>query len=287
MRETGSIRNVKSGVFQKVCSFALIYMLIVVNFIGLDINSEVVNTPISTRDGDKTLYVGGSGLGNYTKIQGAINDAIDGDTVFVYNGTYHENVIINKSISLVGENIDNTTINGSGTGDVVFVNEENVSIQNFQITCSGNYVYEGYSYKNHDSGIEIDSVKNCEIINNNISSNYGDGIFVNNSVNISIMYNFFSLNNRTSISIYKSSFISLERNNFSNNKEWIELRDSDENSICYNKGFMTVGLSFFLHKSNYNNIVGNKNPINTTDTGILSRTLIFIGFAFMFSTVIL
>ena len=35
----------------------------------------------------KTLYVGGSGEGNYTKIQDAINDSSDGDTVFVYNGT--------------------------------------------------------------------------------------------------------------------------------------------------------------------------------------------------------
>ena len=41
--------------------------------------------PISN---DNTLYVGGSGEGNYTKIQDAIDDASDGDIVFVYNGTY-------------------------------------------------------------------------------------------------------------------------------------------------------------------------------------------------------
>ena len=37
-----------------------------------------------------TLYVGGSGPGNYTKIQDAINDANDGDTVYVYSGFYVE-----------------------------------------------------------------------------------------------------------------------------------------------------------------------------------------------------
>jgi len=39
---------------------------------------------------NKILYVGGNGPNNYTKIQDAIDDARDGDTVFVFNGTYFE-----------------------------------------------------------------------------------------------------------------------------------------------------------------------------------------------------
>ena len=47
-----------------------------------------------------TLYVGGSGLGNYTSIQDAINDSVDGDTVFVYDegSPYYENLVVNRSI---------------------------------------------------------------------------------------------------------------------------------------------------------------------------------------------
>ena len=48
--------------------------------------------------GGNILYVGGNGPNNYTKIQDAIDDASNGDTIFVYNGTYYENVIINKII---------------------------------------------------------------------------------------------------------------------------------------------------------------------------------------------
>ena len=45
------------------------------------------------------LYVGGSGPGNYTKIQDAVDDASDGDTVFVYSGIYYETIFLtNKSI---------------------------------------------------------------------------------------------------------------------------------------------------------------------------------------------
>jgi len=63
-------------------------------------------------DNGRTLYVGGSGPGNYTSIQDAINDASDGDTIFVFNGTYYENVIIDKSVKLVGENRNTTVIDG-------------------------------------------------------------------------------------------------------------------------------------------------------------------------------
>jgi len=61
------------------------------------------------------LYVGGSGPGNYTRIQDAIDNASDwGDTVFVYDDSspYYEFLIINKSISLIGENKDTTIIKG-------------------------------------------------------------------------------------------------------------------------------------------------------------------------------
>jgi pectin methylesterase-like acyl-CoA thioesterase len=61
-----------------------------------------------------TLYVGGSGFGNYTKIQDAIDNASEGDTIFVHNGIYNENITIIKTINLIGEDKNTTIINGSG-----------------------------------------------------------------------------------------------------------------------------------------------------------------------------
>ena len=62
-----------------------------------------------------TLYVGGSGEGNYTKIQHAIDDASDGGTVFVYDDSspYNENLNVDKSINLIGEDRNTTIINTS------------------------------------------------------------------------------------------------------------------------------------------------------------------------------
>ncbi|UCD14567.1 MAG: right-handed parallel beta-helix repeat-containing protein, partial [Thermoplasmatales archaeon] len=72
----------------------------------------------------KTHYVGGNGTGNYTKIQDAIDNASDGDTVFVYNDSspYYENIVVDKSINLIGEGRDTTVIDGVGEGEVVGLN---------------------------------------------------------------------------------------------------------------------------------------------------------------------
>ena len=59
-----------------------------------------------------TYFVGGHGQNNYSKIQDAIDNASDGDTIFVYSGIYHENIVINKSITLLGSGQDSTIISG-------------------------------------------------------------------------------------------------------------------------------------------------------------------------------
>ena len=103
-------------------------------FIGMTITPStginvVKQSTVATLDGN-TLYVGGNGTGNYSKIQDAIDNASDGDTIFVYNGTYEldEKININKSINLIGENKHNTIINGSGIRVIeIIVSEVHVS----------------------------------------------------------------------------------------------------------------------------------------------------------------
>jgi hypothetical protein len=78
---------------------------------------------IAAIDDGKILYVGGSGPNNYTSIQDALNEANEGDTIFVYNDSspYYENLIINKSIKLIGENRDTTIIDGRGRNVVEII----------------------------------------------------------------------------------------------------------------------------------------------------------------------
>ncbi|MBE3120630.1 MAG: right-handed parallel beta-helix repeat-containing protein [Thermoplasmata archaeon] len=91
------------------------------------------------------LYVGGSGPGNYTKIQDAINDSSNGDTVFVYSGIYYENIIINKTgISLIGEDKYSTIIDGKREDDTIWIRASFVKVSGFTIVnCSTEGSYAG------------------------------------------------------------------------------------------------------------------------------------------------
>jgi parallel beta-helix repeat protein len=97
----------------------------VISISGIDTKQRVQSSS------GKTLYVGGSGPGNYTKIQDAINDSEDGDTVFVYNDSspYIENLVVDKSINLIGEDKYTTIINTTGyhCDHVIKANWVNVS----------------------------------------------------------------------------------------------------------------------------------------------------------------
>jgi len=79
---------------------------IILLFVGVTIAPAIAqNTEKSQSSRGDWLYVGGSGLGNYSKIQDAIDNASDEDTVFVYDDSspYYENLEIDKSIKLLGE----------------------------------------------------------------------------------------------------------------------------------------------------------------------------------------
>ena len=108
------------------------------------------------------LYVGGSGPGNYTKIQDAINASSDGDTVYVYDDSspYYENITVKKSINLFGENKETTVINGLENNNVIYISADLVTISGF--TIKSNY--------KHGTGIYIVSPNNTihdNIIRNN------------------------------------------------------------------------------------------------------------------------
>ncbi len=63
----------------------------------------------------------------------AIQQASAGDTVYVKNGTYHENISLKPDVILEGQDKTKTIINGGGEGPVI-VGAENATIMKFTIT---------------------------------------------------------------------------------------------------------------------------------------------------------
>ncbi|UCE39251.1 MAG: right-handed parallel beta-helix repeat-containing protein [Thermoplasmata archaeon] len=115
---------------------------------------------------------------DYPTIQDAINASKDGDTVYVYSGTYYENIIVNKTINLTGENQDTTIIDGL-FDDVITITEDWVNITGFTLIGSDPIPKEG---------IKLNNVQNCSIMNNNISLNRW-GIHLDDSSNNIIVSN--------------------------------------------------------------------------------------------------
>lgn len=88
-------------------------------------------------NGGNTLYVGGDGPGNYTRIQDAIHDADNGDSIFVYSGVYQEHLTIDKTLSIRGEDVNTTIIDGNGNGMIVQLLANNIKFSGFTLRNGG------------------------------------------------------------------------------------------------------------------------------------------------------
>jgi parallel beta-helix repeat protein len=70
---------------------------------------------------------------DYPTIQKAINNAYEGDTIFVKAGTFYEHVVVNKTVSLIGENKSTTIVDGNGTDTGILITANQVTVQEFSI----------------------------------------------------------------------------------------------------------------------------------------------------------
>jgi uncharacterized repeat protein (TIGR01451 family) len=241
--DNGMIRSKFSSIF-------LILMLVFAGFIGI----LIVDDEDSIVSG-KTLYVGGTGGGNYTYIQDAINASSTGDTIFVYNGTYVENLTIMKTINLIGEDRSNTTIKAR-------------SIINFSLTPLNIYaskvVIKDFTIKSNSwytsELINFNTAKDSVLINCIIVSNKYRGIYLYQSSNITVKNNIFSCSGTYGIQIYNSNNNNILNNTFMD--DYIHLSQSSHNVIESNNLSGSSGTQYHhgisvLHSSQMNKIVNN------------------------------
>lgn len=147
----------------------------------------------------KTWIVDDDGPADFHTIQEAINAANEGDTISVYNGIFYENVVVmNKTISLVGEDRDTTIIDGNVTECCIVVREaRNVTITGFTLRnsqaqpatnragiwayASPNINVTGNIIVNNQDGIDLWSSGGSTVIGNMIINNSRYGIWLDYS----------------------------------------------------------------------------------------------------------
>ena len=231
-----------------------------------------------------------SGGGDYTYIQWAIDNASEGDTVFVESGVYYENIRINKTINLIGNSRKNTTIYGERNYRIVAISADWVNISGFRLT-------------NGSTGIYLFNSSHCQVENNNCSNNQVYGIRVegnfghsnNNSIknntcnangrgmsfiaNIGLCNDNIIINNTCNSNIYDGIELYImwglcDRNFIFNNicsyngNSGIEAQESDGNNISYNICIDNSGYAICLNGGTNNNIIHLNTIINNNGSDL-------------------
>ncbi len=205
-------------------------------------------TQVGGRSADtpaSVIWVSAKGAAEFSTIQEAINNATSGDTILVDAGTYYENIVVNKSITIIGANREATIIEGKGSAPIVYVPASNVSVENFTIRNGtfyphgGIHVYadrvsiKGNSIPNSNLGIYLYHCRQSFVADNEISNgNYG--IWVDHgSTNTEIAHNIIA---NCQIGIYaglESNFSTISANSFRGNMYGLELYTSN-NTVFHN-----------------------------------------------------
>ena len=212
-------------------------------------------------------------------IQEAITAAKTGDEIFVYNGFYQENIIVEVSVSIIGEQKNTTIVDGDGKDNVFNITVDNVKISEFTIQNSGTTNdHKDYS-SNRKGGIKI-TANNAIISNNIIKNNKGYGIVQDRlkspdptdnptSYGTVISNNIIEENVYSGIYVFLAHGVTITNNNINNNFIGINFGglyevpltswNITENWIINNKDSGIFSFNPIINSNISNNIIKNHN----------------------------
>jgi len=216
--------NSKGKEMKKAIS-AIVIALLLTSMLLLSLNIRLARAPATIIVPD-----------DFSTIQAAINAASDGDTIFVRNGTYYGNVIVNKTLSLDGESRDSTILDGNNSGTVVTIVQDDVSFMNFTVKDSGSLDW--------DTGIYVTSFNNN--ISDNLVTDNNNGVHLmggNNSLRGNIL-----TNNTYNLGVWGDSISGFEQNidtsNMIEGKHVYFLVNQKDIVIPSNAGYVGIVNSF-------------------------------------------
>lgn len=167
---------------------------------------------------------------DHRSVQEAINNAFEGDIIYVKAGIYRENLVINKSIILIGEDPRKTLLDGEMSDYTILVERtKNVIIAGFTITGGGVM-----------SGVE----------------GRGAGLQIYNSSRVLIFWNYFT-SNRMAIYVHTSSSVLIAENIIYGNREGIYLTGSSHVVISQNTLMDNPHFGIHLTSSRASRIIRN------------------------------
>ena len=219
-------------------SITILLSLIMVSLVAGLHNVEIVKAE------SRTIVV----PNDYLSIQDAINSAVDGDTIYVKKGVYVENPVVNKSVSLIGEDRDSTVIDVTA----------GLKVQSNNVTIAGFTIYDGYD------GISL-AANYCNISANKITdTTHGIVVFgYENSISGNI---FESIGLSSAIQLNFANRNLISKNYIDSCVEGIQIwQNSNNNTVAENTITNIKATAIGFQYSNYNTITGNN--ISYSDLG--------------------
>jgi parallel beta-helix repeat protein len=231
---------------------------------------------------------------DYATIQAAVENAGEGCMVFVKEGIYHENLKINKSLTLIGENRDTTVIDGNSSEGYripIRISHQGVSVTGFSllggwagVQAGGESNISGNRIKNAQYGIMLSS-NGSEITNNIIESMAVCGIQLTQAAHNKVQNNLVvSASRGIEIAdqlLQPTSVILSENNTISENiivdsKEYaIRLQFTKDNILVGNNITNSAGgISLF---ETDNNVLHHNNFINNTRQVVAGKEPMWTG----------
>ena len=275
----------------KLAAKSMIVSIVILYIGASSVTAYNIQSSLNPQPMDRgILYVGGGGPGNYTSIQEAIDNSTSGDTIFVYNGTYNENIDTKlKKISLIGQSRESTFINGQTTDPVVRIGTSDTSIEGFFISGSSDEIIVQVATLCEDVFITNNAMENgiqgitltvptsrITIMDNTIVNMVYIGIQVQTSTYSLIKGNLITDNGKQGIDLsLNSNHNSILNNTITNNgEEGIAIGGlaSTENTIQGNIiGSNKVGVRF-TSGAGSNEIIGNHIEYNIMEGLLLSSS---------------
>jgi len=208
----------------------------------------IIKFSVPVKAEPRTWTVDDDGLADFHTIQEAVNAATSGDTIYVYDGTYLEsNIVLDKhNLSLVGENRENTIIDGSLHYWILIVTAQNVTITGFTIQNSpsgtggiflnnaAKTIISNNLIRNHDSGI-YSAFSNENLIENNWIADTYAGIILSSVCGENRISNNYVIGNFRGIDLSNGAHDNeIENNNIVQNTYGVSI-SFDNNSITGNQ----------------------------------------------------
>lgn len=170
---------------------------------------------------------------DYTTIQDAVDAAQIGDVIIVSDGTYVENVSVNKTITLRSENgTQNTFVEASNSSSSVFsINADQVTVEGFTVT--------GATGSIHSSGFWVSAAgSRCTLLNNVIGTPVSPnamGVWLVANTGSRLEGNIVAFNNWSGINIVQSSGLTIKDNTvMHNNSDGIHCEEMESSLITGN-----------------------------------------------------